>query len=300
MTTRDTIKKLMSQHTTNGGLICSQSLCGVGGVQNTISLDDKTGLIEFSISDSSNPAIAVGMALSKPTIYIVRFSGFGWLNFWPICNYAAKCKELWGYSCKLLVRCMVAENQIGPVASNSNHSIVCHMPGIRVVSPLTSNEWEEIWEVYQRSDGPILVSESRKGYDINYETPNLLSHYSSDITLLGISNARLECIKAKDILEQQGYKVNIGHIINLKPLEISIDILESICETNLVVIVDGDYETCGISEHIAYQIYKNERLSADIRVLGLEDRTAGFAKHCDNITPTAEKIVNFAKKYLNE
>lgn len=292
-TTRDTIKKLMSKHTRDGGLICAQSLCGVGGLQNTISLENKTGLKDFPISDSSNPAIAVGMSLSKKIVYVIRFAGFGWINYWPIVNYAAKCKELWGYKSQLLIRCMSAEDQIGPVASNANHSIVCHMPGIKVFAPMTSQEWEYIWKEYQNSDSPIFCSESRKSYNLDYEINDNLECINPDITLIGISASRLECQKAISKLENLGYNTSFINIVNLKPLSFSKKQEECILNSQKVVVIDGDYTICGISEHIAYKIMSEYNTLA--YALGLEDKTAGFAKHCDNLTPSAEKIVDFIK-----
>lgn len=290
-TTRDTIKKLMSKHTRDGGLICAQSLCGVGGLQNTISLENKTGLKDFPISDSSNPAIAVGMSLSKKVVYVIRFAGFGWINYWPIVNYAAKCKELWGYKSQLLIRCMSAEDQIGPVASNANHSIVCHMPGIKVFAPMTSQEWEYIWKEYQNSDSPIFCSESRKSYDLDYEIYDDLSLTNIDIMLIGIGTARLECQKAQIKLEELGYNTNFINIISLKPLSFSKIQEKCILNSQKVIVVDGDYTTCGISEHIAYKIMNEYNIPTYI--LGLEDKTAGFATHCDNLTPSSEKIIDF-------
>lgn len=292
-TTRDTIKKLMSQHTNAGGLICAQSLFGVGGLQNTVSLEDKTGLIDFPISDSSNPAIAVGMSLSKKVVYVIRFAGFGWINYWPIVNYAAKCKELWEYKCQLLVRCMIAEEQIGPVASNANHSIVCHMPGIKVFAPMTSQEWKNVYKEYENSDSPIFCSESRKSYDLDYEIEDDFTYDVPDITLIGIGTARLECLKAKNKLKDFGYNTNFINIVNLKPLSFSKKQEECIVNSYKVIIIDGGYTTCGISEHIAYRIMREYHTQA--YALGLGNRIAGFAKHCDNLTPSVEKIIDFIK-----
>lgn len=292
-TTRDTIKKLMSKHTNAGGLICAQSLCGVGGLQNTVSLEDKTGLIDFPISDSSNPAIAVGMSLSKPVVYVIRFAGFGWINYWPIVNYAAKCKELWGYKCQLLVRCMVAEGQIGPVASNANHSIICHMPGIKVFAPMTSQEWKNVWKEYENSDSPIFCSESRKSYDIDYGIYDDLSLTNIDIMFIGIGTARLECQKAQIKLEELGYNTNFINIISLKPLSFSKIQEKCILNSQKIVVIDGDYSICGISEHISYTIMKDYKVPS--YALALEDKTAGFATHCDNLTPSTEKIIDFVK-----
>lgn len=300
-TVAQTIKEITRNHLlNNNGLLFGQCLTAVGWVGGTVpdDLPNNKGLEELPTSDVSNGGIVIGAGLAgcRP-IYIIRYQGFSCFNLPIILNYAAKSKELWNQICPMFIRGISMEGGIGPVASNTHHSIPCRMPGIKVFAPFTPNEYKEVWNNFVNGDDPIFCSESRKSFNIDYETPNIL-YKKSDITLLGIGAARLECITAHSKLENMGYRVNLGHIVNLKPLKISEDILDTICDTSLLVIVDSDYQICGIAEHIAYEIYKNERLSADIRALALEDRTAGFAPHCDNITPTADKIVNFVKGLL--
>jgi len=62
------------------------------------------------------------------------------------------------------------------------------------------------------------------------------------------------------------------------------------------VVLDTDYEN-GVSKCIALDIM--EKTDKRVRVLGLEERTAGFASHLDNLPPSPEKICDFVKKIIN-
>ena len=55
-------------------------------------------------------------------------------------------------------------------------------------------------------------------------------------------------------------------------------------------MIDSDFHICGASEHIANLLMI--KTSKPVFSLGLEDRTSGFAAHCDNLTPNAIKIAN--------
>lgn len=293
MTTRDLIKQKMSEHTAKGNFICAQSLLGAGGVANTVSLEDKKGLIDLPISDSSNPGVCVGMALGgKKPVYIIRYSGFSTINFWPIVNYAAKCKELWEISCKLFVRVISSEGSIGPVASNMAHSIYAHYPGLKVYAPMLPSEWQTAWDDFNSGDGPVICSEYRASYDLKEDdlwNPGWMSG-GLDVNIFAIGGARIQAQEASNLLWQQRPQIvsNVIHINKLCPLEIP-----KWERAKLNIVVDSDYARCGIAEHIGYQLAKDEWIGEQgfVHVVGLKERSAGFAKHCDNITPQANEIV---------
>src|SRR3989344_8618042 len=141
---RDVIKRISEEHLKkNNGLLLGQCLTAVGWVGHTIpELTEKEGLVELSMADVAGGGIAVGAALSgRRPIYIVRYQGFQWYNAPMILNYAAKSKELWGVACPVFIRSIAMEGGIGPVASNSHHSIYTRMPGIAVCAPMSPTEY---------------------------------------------------------------------------------------------------------------------------------------------------------------
>jgi acetoin:2,6-dichlorophenolindophenol oxidoreductase subunit beta len=145
-TTADIIKQLTQEHLLkNNGLLFGQCVTAVGWVNGTVPpLTIADGIVELPISDVSNGGIAVGAALAgRRPIYVIRFQGLGWYNLTTILNYAAKSKEMWDVPCPIFVRAIAVEGHIGPVASNSHHSLCCRMPGIVVKAPMTPYEWHE-------------------------------------------------------------------------------------------------------------------------------------------------------------
>jgi hypothetical protein len=57
----------------------------------------------------------------------------------------------------------------------------------------------------------------------------------------------------------------------------------------LGVVLDSDFEISGPSRSIAYELMHASGIP--VHCLGLEDRTAGFAPHLDNGTPSVERIL---------
>lgn len=298
----NTIKRLTQKHLlNNNGLLFGQCVTAVGWINGTVpelTIDD--GIIELPISDVSNSGIAVGAALAgRRPIYIIRFQGLGWYNLTTILNYAAKSKEMWGVPCPVFVRAISVEGHIGPVASNTHHSLCCRMPGIVVKSPMTPNEWETVWNDFLQGDDPVYCSEHRRSFDIDYEMEDdISSDYSSlDCIIYAVGNGRLNALEAQKILKQQGIKTAIFHIIDIKPFINKLQYRVALRQCGIGIVIDSDFQNYGVATQIAYDLTTSE--NKPVYTLGLEDRTAGFADHCDNLTPSVNIIIEKTKNILN-
>lgn len=268
MTLRKTIKSLTETHLNNGGLLYSQSLIGKGSCANTIPIDHPR-MIELPVCDASNAFTVVGAALAgtRP-LYIIRFQGFVVFNgnAFP---YMGMSNTMWDQPCPLFIRAMGNSKAIGPVASNAHHSVPMRIPGLKVVAPMSSSEYMEVWNEFMGGDDPIYCSESRRSYDFAGEYTNLDKGYKD--TIIAIGGARLEL---------GDFPHNIVHLFRLKPLEFSPEQISIIRKSSRVFVLDGDYNSCGISEHVAQEVLK--RFGVVAYSIGLEDRVAGFSPSRDN------------------
>ena len=298
MTVAQTIQEITREHVVkNRGLVLGQCLTAVGWVGGTVpEMKEEEGLVELSMADVSGGGIAVGVALAgRRPIYIVRYQGFQWYNAPTIVNYAAKSKEMWGVPCPIFVRSIAMDGGIGPVASGSHHSIFTRMPGISVVAPMTPEEYRSIWDYFMNHDDPMYVSEHRKNFQIDYEMEDIFES-NADITLLPVSATRLNAIEAVKSLKEVGITCNLIHIVWLKPFSVSNKIITAINDSKHGgIVIDGDFEN-GVVKAIAFDIM--HRSEKPIYALGLEDRTAGFASHLDNLPPTSGKIISKVKEII--
>ncbi len=293
-----TISLITKDHLLKGnGLALGQCLTAVGWVGGTVpELTQEDGLVELSMDDTSGNYIAVGCALAgRRPVFIVRYQGFQWFDAAGIANYAAKSKELWNIPCPVFVRSIGMDGGIGPVASNSHHGIFMRLPGIPICAPMTPNEYEWVWNYFMNHDNPVYVSEHRQSFKINYEMPDQVN-YSADITLFPISSTRLDTIEAAKILAKEGIICNIVHLIWLKPFIIDDRILNPLENSPYGgLVLDGDYAD-GAAIPLAYRIM--QKSEKKVKVLALDDRTAGFAPHLDNLSPSPEKIYKTVKSII--
>ncbi len=297
---RETIKETIRYHLkTKNGLVMGQCLTAVGWVGGTLpELYEEDGMIELSMADVAGGGFAVGAALAgRKPIYVIRYQGFNWFNAPIILNYACKSKEIWGIPCPMLIRSVGMEGAIGPVAGSSHHSLYYRMPGIKIVSPMSPNEFKKVYNDFIESEDIVYVSEHRKSYD-NKEDLKDIIHDQPDFTLFAISITRFEAIKASKLLLKEGLKINVINLFELKPLKLSKISIQSLNNSRYGgIVLDDDYVN-GIAKNIALDL--NLMTKKTINVLGLKDKSAGFYPQVDNLPPTAQEITQFIFKITKE
>ncbi len=291
ITLRETIKSIVQEHLLNKrGKAYGQCLTAVGWVGGTLpELYEEDGMVELSMADVAGGAIVVGTALagSKP-IYIVRYQGFQWYNCVSILNYAAKSKTLWNRSCPVLVRSIAMEGGIGPVAGSSHHALYLRMPGVKVASPMTPKEYVQVYESFLSDDVPYYVSEHRKSYDNIYDLECDAQYENPDFTVFSVSITRFEMKMLKEIAVENNLRLNIFHLLWLKPLHVSEDQIKSLKNSKYGgLVVDDDYEE-GSQSIIASVL--NQMSEKVVYTQGLKPKTAGFSPEVDNLPPTYSEI----------
>jgi pyruvate/2-oxoglutarate/acetoin dehydrogenase E1 component len=298
ITLRETIKNTVASHLNNGFLAFGQCLTAVGWVGGTLpEMYEDQGMVELSMADVAGGAFVVGAGLmEKRPIYIIRYQGFNWYNSISIINYACKSKEIWGVPCPIFIRSIAMEGSIGPVAGSSHHSLYYRMPGVKIYSPMSSDEYKECYNDFMNSDDVFYVSEHRESYNNNKELKDIVFP-EPDCILFPISVTRFAAMEASKILLEKGIKVSVYHQKILKPYLLDNQILKHLNSCGLAIVLDDDYED-GIASNIAHKLMMNS--NSKVYTMGLKNRSAGFAKHLDNLPPSSQEICNFIKNIIEK
>jgi hypothetical protein len=86
--------------------------------------------------------------------------------------------------------------------------------------------------------------------------------------------------------------------VNLKPFEPSDELIKSLNLTKLGLVIDTDFETCGASQSIAYELMLNS--DAKIHGYGLADKVSGVSKDTENVTPSKLEIKDKIKSIIEQ
>ena len=287
---RETIKDITFKHLKkNNSQVFGQNLVDVGWVAGTLpKLYEKDGVVELPMADVAGGGIVTGSALvGKRPMYIIRYQGYNWFNCTFIINYACKSKEIWKIPAPIFIRGISYEGSIGPVAGSSHISLFFKMPGIRIYSPMTSKEYQKIYDEFMKKDDVFYISEHRASYSNKKEFRNIVKN-NLDLILMPISVTRFSAEKALISLSKLGFKVGIIHLVNLKPFSLKSEWIKAIKTSKYgVLMTDNDYKD-GILRTLAHKI--NEATNKKVYVMGLKDKTAGHHSNVDNLPPDISVI----------
>jgi pyruvate dehydrogenase E1 component beta subunit len=295
---REVIKETVRHHLTKeNGLAMGQCLTAVGWVGGTLpELYEDGGMIELSMADVAGAGFAVGAALAgRRPMYVIRYQGFNWYNAPIITNYACKSKEIWRRPCPMFIRSIAMEGGIGPVAGSSHHALYFRMPGVKIYSPMTPDEYRITYREFMENDDVFYVSEHRGAYTNADELPDII-YDEPDYVLCPISITRFAAVKASQELLKEGIKVSVHHIFRIKPFVPNSDMLASLGRCNAGgCVIDDDYPD-GIAKSLAHDLA--ELGKTKMAVLGLQNRSAGFATGVDNLPPDATLMISFVRQKL--
>ena len=299
---RETINIITKKHLKKfKTFIFGQNLLGVGQVDNTLpkNLKEKDGIIDLPMADVAGGGIVTGAALasrSRP-FYIIRYQGYNWFNMIFIINYACKSKAIWKIPCPIWIRGIASEGNIGPVAGSAHISQFYKMPGIKIFSPINSEEYLFTYKKFLKDNDVYYISEHRKTYS-NIKTSKNIYYKNPQITLVLNSITRN---LSKDIQNyfKNNKKIKIGviNIFKLKPFVLSKKEKEMLKNTQKkIIICDNDY-TDGLPSILASKI--NIITNCKIEMMGLPNKTAGHHTKKDVLPPNSLDVIKKIKKILS-
>lgn len=271
---------LLSNH--NEFFIIGQGLWSPWYVGATMTdLDKKYGkerVIDCPISELATTGATVGAAICgyRPMIVHPRVD-FMLLAIDQIVTQAAKWRHMFGgnSSAPATFRAIINRGgEQGAQHSQSLHSWFAHIPGLKVVMPYTAKDARDLMIASVLSDDPVMFIDDRWLYekeeehteieiiDLNNVKPQKLRD-GNDITVVGLSYTSLLCEKACQTIEMS-HKITTDFfdIRVLNPLKID-DILESVRKTGRLLVVDGDWASCGMASEIITNVLEK----IDIKLL---------------------------------
>lgn len=237
-------------------------------------LDKKFGkerVIDCPVSELATTGATVGAAICgyRPMIVHPRVD-FMLLAVDQIVTQAAKWRHMFGGNSAVPATFRAIINRGGEQGaqhSQSLHSWFSHIPGLKVVMPYTAKDARDLMIASVLSDDPVMFIDDRWLYekeeeytevqvlDLNNIKPQQLSS-GSDVTLIGISYTSMLCEKAVEMLKDKNISCEMFDMRVLNPLYID-DIVESVRKTGRLVVVDGDWTSCGLAGEIIARVIEN-------------------------------------------
>lgn len=262
------------------------------------------------ISEDAMTGVAIGAALAgmRP-IHVHQRMDFLLLCMNQLINLAAKIHYVFGgeFSVPLVVRSIIGRSWgQGAQHSQSLHSFFMHIPGIKIVAPVTPYDAKGCMIAAIRDNNPVIFMEHRmlyrhKGivpecsYTVEFGKARTIID-GSDITIVAISHMVVESVRAIHHLRSQGINAELIDPVSLTPIDIA-SIVKSIKKTSKLLVVDNGWVTAGASAEIIAQVTEkfNNDYAIKIERLGFASTTCPTTKPLETIFyPNAQTIASKA------
>lgn len=273
-------------------------------------------VIDPPVSENGFTGIAVGAALKglRPIVVHPRMD-FMYLAFDQIINHAAHWHYMLGGSVSAPITIRGIINRGGEQSvqhSQSLHSMLAHVPGLKVVMPATPYDAKGLLMASVQDENPVIYIDDRWLYDIVGKVPEesyivpigkgVVCKEGKDITIVSISYMVVEALKAANLLEQEGINAEVIDLRSVKPFDKEL-LLSSVKKTGHVVITDVGWKTFGFSAEIAAFILEEafQYLKAAPIRLALPDVPAPASRVLEELYyPKSKEIMESVKQVLGK
>ena len=234
-------------------------------------------VMDMPFSENALTGIATGSALAgmRPILAFYRVDFF-LRALDQLINNAAK----WNYmsagmlKVPLVIRLIIGRGWgQGPQHSQSLQSLFSHIPGLKVVMPSNAYDAKGLLLSAVKDNNPTLFLEHHWLHETFGNVPKdsfevligkaKIVQEGLDMTIVASSYMTLEALKAAKILNQENIFPEIIDLRSLKPFDKE-TLMKSVRKTGRLIVVDGDWKTCGFASEIVAIIA--EEAFSDLKV----------------------------------
>jgi pyruvate dehydrogenase E1 component beta subunit len=219
------------------------------------------------ISENTIVGVATGAAVCglRPVAEIM-FMDFITLAMDQLVNHAAKYRYMYGPQVRvpLVVRTPAGGGRgYGATHSQSLEGWFMSVPGVKVVAPSSPADAKGLLKSAIRDDNPVLFVENKNLYgkrgfvpEGDFTVPIGEAHVAragTDVTFVSYSRMVGECLRAADLLSQDGIEAEVVDLRSLEPLDMD-TVAVSVEKTGRAVLVEEGVVFGGVCAEIGFRI----------------------------------------------
>ncbi|XP_071507266.1 pyruvate dehydrogenase E1 component subunit beta, mitochondrial-like [Diadema antillarum] len=191
-----------------------------------------------------------------------------------------------------------------------------HVPGLKVISPFSSEDCKGLLKAAIRDDNPVVFLENELLYGRPFEMSEeamrddfvlpigkaKIEREGTHVTLVAHSMGVLRSLEAADVLAEEGISCEVINMRTIRPMD-EVTILNSVKKTNHLVTVEGGWPQFGVGAEIIAKVMESDAFdyldAPVVRVTG-SDVPMPYAASLEQASlPQVNNIVNSVKRILN-
>jgi pyruvate/2-oxoglutarate/acetoin dehydrogenase E1 component len=273
-------------------------------------------VLDSPISEAGITGIGLGAAMTgmRPVVDIM-FGDFLTLVMDQLANQAAKAHYMSGgrLTAPLTLRTTLgATRRSAAQHSQSLHTWVAHVPGLKVALPSTPYDAKGLLKTANRDDNPVVFFEDKMMFAVKGSVPGDeytipfgvadLKREGEDLTLVATSSMVYVALEAADRLAEEGVSAEVVDPRTLVPLDRE-TLVASAKKTGRVLVVDEGHRSYGASAELAATIGEDAFywLDAPVRRAAAMDVPVPFSPVLEDQTvPTPESVAAAAKSLIGK
>lgn len=264
-------------------------------------------VFETPTAENAMTGIAVGAALGglRPVVTHQRFDFF-LLAMDQLVNSAAKWRYMFGgqFEVPVVFRLITGRGWgQGPTHSQSYHSWLTHVPGLKVVMPSNASDAKSLLKASIRDPNPVVFIENRWLHGTmsqiteNDFTGRLAGarviRSGSSITVVAMGFGVREAVRAADQLKNLGVEVEVVDLRVLAPIDFE-TLTNSVSKTRRLLVVDLAPSTGSISASVIAEV--SRRLDSE-KVLSATFLCSPDLPEPSSLGPVSEFYVDAQRIY---
>ncbi len=206
-------------------------------------------IIDTPISEPAFTGAGVGAAATglRPIIEIL-YSDWLTLCTDQIVNMAAKMRYMFGGKVNMPIVIRAPFGAGGGVAAQHSQSFEAwfnHIPGLKVVAPITPYDVKGMLKTAIRDNNPVMFFEHKRSYQLKGEVPDhdytvpfgkaAVRREGKDVTIVSYSMMSIRAQNAAEELAKEGIDCEVIDLRSILPLDYD-TVMKSIEKTNRVVV----------------------------------------------------------------
>ncbi len=233
----------------------------------TLGLQAKYGdkrVLDMPTAENGMTGVALGSTLAgmRPVMVHQRLD-FALLAVEQIVNQAAKWRYMFGgqLGAPLVIRLIIGRGWgQGTQHAQSLQSWFSHIPGLKVVMPVTPADAKGLLISAIEDDDPVVFLEHRWLHSISGPVPEgvyreplgkaRIARKGVDLTIAAVSYMTLEALRAADYLAEEGVSAEVVDVRSLRPLDEE-TLLASVRKTGRLIAADTSWAFSGFSAELA-------------------------------------------------
>jgi len=265
-------------------------------------------VIDTPISEPAFTGMALGAAARglRPVVEIL-YSDWITLCMDQIVNMAAKIRYMFGGKVEVPMVIRAPFGAGGGVAAQHSQSFEAwfnHVPGLKVVTPITPYDVKGLLKTSIRDNNPVIFFEHKRSYSLKGEVPEddytipfgqaVVRREGKDVTVVGYSMMCERAMTAARTLAEKGIDCEVIDLRTILPLDYA-TVMKSIEKTGRVVVLQEANKRGGLAGDIIAEIIERGFDLLDgppIRVGGLNVPMPYNAGLENMVIPNEEKIAD--------